>query len=185
MCESVALRVQNSVAIHGDKDQRERDAALGLFKSGGRRALVATDVAARGLDIKSVRLVINYDPPNREEDYVRRVGRTGRAGNKGTAVTLLTNDDGGPARSIVDILRRMELPVPEELERRLASGEMRQGGGRGGGGGDRDGPRRLDGGGGRRGPRGGDFAFGDDDFDAMASGRFSGGFGRSGRDRDR
>jgi len=174
MCESVALRVDNSVVIHGDKDQRERDQALGLFKSGSRRILVATDVAARGLDIKTVRLVINFDPPNREEDYVHRVGRTGRAGLKGKAITLLTNDDGGAATSIVAIFRRMELPVPPELERRLASGEMRQGGGRGG----REGPRRL--GGGRR---GGDLGFGDDmDCDTMPGSRFSSGFGAGRRD---
>merc|ERR1740121_1787157 len=127
----VALRIDNSVAIHGDKDQRERDTALGFFKSGARRVLCATDVAARGLDIKSVRLVINFDPPNRDEDYVHRVGRTGRAGNKGTAIALLTNEDGTAARFIADILRRGNLPVPEELERRLASGEMRSGGGGG------------------------------------------------------
>merc|ERR1719433_1563032 len=168
MCESVALRVQNSVAIHGDKDQRERDAALGLFKSGGRRILVATDVAARGLDIKSVRLVINYDPPNREEDYVHRVGRTGRAGNKGTAVTLITNNDGSAAQSIVDIFRRMNLSVPAELERRLVSGEMRSGG-RGGG---RDGPRRFNSN--RRGLNSMD-DFGD--FDMDVSSRFSNGLG--------
>uniref|UniRef100_A0A7S1R3Q6 RNA helicase n=1 Tax=Alexandrium catenella TaxID=2925 RepID=A0A7S1R3Q6_ALECA len=179
MCESVALRIDNCVVIHGDKDQRERDQALGLFKSGTRRTLVATDVAARGLDIKSVRLVINFDPPNREEDYVHRVGRTGRAGLKGRAVTLLTNDDGTAARSIVDIFRRMELPVPEELERRLASGEMRQGVGRGG----RDGPRSL--GGPRRGRGGGDLGFGDDlDFDSFAGSRLTGGFGGAGRRDD-
>ena len=71
------------MAIHGDKDQRERDLALGHFKSGSTRTLVATDVAARGLDIKAVKAVVNFDPPNREEDYVHRVGRTGRAGQKG------------------------------------------------------------------------------------------------------
>jgi len=124
-CETVALRVDNSVVIHGDKDQHERDMALSLFKSGSRRVLVATDVAARGLDIKDVRLVILFDPPNREEDYVHRVGRTGRAGKKGTAVTFLTNNDGSAAQNIVDIFRRMNLSVPAELERRLASGEMR------------------------------------------------------------
>lgn len=131
MCEVVAMRIQNSVAIHGDKDQRERDTALGLFKSGNRRVLVATDVAARGLDVSTVRLVINFDPPNRDEDYVHRVGRTGRAGKKGQAVTLLTNDDGTAARFIADIFKRGGLTVPGELERRLASGEMRTGGGGG------------------------------------------------------
>lgn len=132
MCEVVAMRISNSVSIHGDKDQRERDMALAAFKSGSKRVLVATDVAARGLDVKSVKLVVNFDPPNKDEDYVHRVGRTGRAGKKGTAVALLTNDDGTAARFIADLLKRAGLPVPEELSRRLASGEMRasSGGGR-------------------------------------------------------
>lgn len=169
-CETVALRVDNSVVIHGDKDQQERDMALNLFKSGSRRVLVATDVAARGLDVKDVRLVINFDPPNREEDYVHRVGRTGRAGNKGTAVTFLTNNDGSAAQNIVDIFRRMNLTVPAELERRLASGEMRSGG-RGGG---RDGPRRFNNN--RRGLNSMD-GFGDLDMDV--SSRFSNGLGHA------
>mmetsp|Transcript_90645 Transcript_90645/g.252348 ORF Transcript_90645/g.252348 Transcript_90645/m.252348 type:complete len:293 (+) Transcript_90645:2-880(+) len=162
MCEVVAMRVENSVAIHGDKDQRERDMALAAFKSGARRVMVATDVAARGLDIKAIRLVVNFDPPNRDEDYVHRVGRTGRAGNKGIAVSLLTNDDGTAGRFIADILKRGNLPVPEELERRLASGEMRMGGGGGG----RDpsrGPSRMRGR--SRGPMGGDPFADDFDFD--------------------
>mmetsp|Transcript_34066 Transcript_34066/g.77688 ORF Transcript_34066/g.77688 Transcript_34066/m.77688 type:complete len:647 (-) Transcript_34066:24-1964(-) len=126
-CDLVAYRTPGSVAIHGDKDQQARDAALGAFKSGSRKVLIATDVAARGLDIKAVRLVINYDPPPREEDYVHRVGRTGRAGMKGKAVSLLTNEDAAAARSIAEVLKRGGLPVPEELSRRLASGEMRSG----------------------------------------------------------
>lgn len=127
MCETVTFRLSNSIAIHGDKDQRERDLALSQFKAGQTRILVATDVAARGLDVKAVRVVVNFDPPNREEDYVHRVGRTGRAGQKGTAWTLLTSEDGAAARSISEIFRRMELPVPAELDRRLASGEFRSG----------------------------------------------------------
>merc|ERR1719329_1278555 len=97
MCDSISFRTPSSIAIHGDKDQRERDAALAAFKSGSKRVLVATDVAARGLDVKSVRLVVNFEPPNNCEDYVHRVGRTGRAGLKGTAITLLSNEDGTAA----------------------------------------------------------------------------------------
>mmetsp|Transcript_64700 Transcript_64700/g.140965 ORF Transcript_64700/g.140965 Transcript_64700/m.140965 type:complete len:667 (+) Transcript_64700:118-2118(+) len=172
MCETVALRIRDSVCIHGDKDQKERDLALGWFKAGTRRVLVATDVAARGLDVKDVKLVLNFDPPNKEEDYVHRVGRTGRAGKKGTAITLLTNDDGIAARSIEKILQTAGLPVPEELKRRLASGEMRMSGGNGRA---PSRPRRPDGG--RRGFMGDDFGL-RDDFGTDA-GRFGSG-GRAG-----
>jgi ATP-dependent RNA helicase DDX5/DBP2 len=82
------------VAIHGDKDQRARDEALDNFRGGKITALIATDVAARGLDIKGCVLVINYDPANNTEDYVHRIGRTGRAGTKGTSITFLTERDG-------------------------------------------------------------------------------------------
>ncbi len=76
--------------IHGDRSQSQREAALSSFKSGRTRVLVATDVAARGIDIDAVSHVINYDVPVAPEDYVHRIGRTGRAGNKGQAITLFT-----------------------------------------------------------------------------------------------
>lgn len=76
--------------IHGDRSQAQREAALRSFKSGRSNILVATDVAARGIDIHSVSHVINYDVPMAPEDYVHRIGRTGRAGNKGRAITLFT-----------------------------------------------------------------------------------------------
>lgn len=174
MCDSISFRVPNSVAIHGDKDQGQRDAALAAFKSGSKRVLVATDVAARGLDVKSVVLVVNFDPPSNNEDYIHRVGRTGRAGNKGKAVTLLSNEDGSAAKFIAEVLRGMSLPVPAELERRLSSGEMRSGGGGGRARSQSRGPMRRGGG-----------AFGHDDDDDFGrdSGRFSRGFG--GRDDSR
>ena len=83
----------NSDAIHGDKTQEERQAALDGFKSGAIHVLVATDVAARGLDIKELPYVINFDVPFNAEDYVHRIGRTGRAGAHGLAVMLMTADD--------------------------------------------------------------------------------------------
>lgn len=76
--------------IHGDRSQSQREAALRAFKTGKAKILVATDVAARGIDIDSVSHVINYDVPVVPEDYVHRIGRTGRAGNKGRAITLFT-----------------------------------------------------------------------------------------------
>ncbi len=83
-------REHKSNRIHGDRSQSQREAALRSFKSGHTNVLVATDVAARGIDIDSVSHVINYDIPEAPEDYVHRIGRTGRAGNKGRAITLFT-----------------------------------------------------------------------------------------------
>ncbi len=83
-------RSHKSNRIHGDRSQSQREAALLSFKNGHTNVLVATDVAARGIDIDSVSHVINYDIPEAPEDYVHRIGRTGRAGNKGRAITLFT-----------------------------------------------------------------------------------------------
>ncbi|HEX7259392.1 MAG TPA: C-terminal helicase domain-containing protein [Candidatus Saccharimonadia bacterium] len=77
-------------AIHGNKSQSQRQRALKAFKSNQVGVLVATDVAARGLDIPNVSHVINYDQPNTYEDYIHRIGRTGRAGNSGHALTFIT-----------------------------------------------------------------------------------------------
>lgn len=79
----------NAVAIHGNKSQSQRDKALRIFKSGEAKIMVATDVAARGLDIPNVSHVINFDAPKQYDDYVHRIGRTGRAGNSGRAFTFV------------------------------------------------------------------------------------------------
>merc|ERR1712087_499518 len=76
-------------AIHGDRSQSEREEALHAFKSGANPVLVATDVAARGLDIPNVALVVNFDMPKQLDDYVHRIGRTGRAGRKGVAIAFV------------------------------------------------------------------------------------------------
>merc|ERR1712113_312617 len=76
-------------AIHGDRSQQERDEALHAFKTGANPVLVATDVAARGLDIPNVSLVVNFDLPKQLDDYVHRIGRTGRAGRKGVAIAFV------------------------------------------------------------------------------------------------
>jgi len=78
-----------SVAIHGNKSQPQRQKALDAFKTGKVNILVATDVAARGLDIPNVSHVINFDQPNTHEEYVHRIGRTGRAGKSGQAYTFV------------------------------------------------------------------------------------------------
>ncbi len=83
----------SAMAIHGDKHQRDRIAALQAFTSGEIRVLVATDVAARGIDIESLPRVVNYDIPNLPEAYVHRIGRTGRAGQTGQAISLVAPDE--------------------------------------------------------------------------------------------
>jgi ATP-dependent RNA helicase RhlE len=86
--------------IHADRTQPQRETALREFRNGGARVLVATDIAARGLDVDSVSHVINYDVPKAAEDYVHRVGRTGRAGNSGKAITIVTPVDELSMRAI-------------------------------------------------------------------------------------
>merc|ERR1712110_1103764 len=76
-------------AIHGDRSQSERESALHAFKSGANPVLVATDMGARGLDIPNVSLVVNFDLPKQLDDYVHRIGRTGRAGRKGVAIAFV------------------------------------------------------------------------------------------------
>lgn len=119
-CETLANTINRYGArvesIHGDRDQQSRDRALGNFKAGNVKVLVATDVAARGLDVKTVRLVINYDPANNAEDYVHRIGRTGRAGMTGTAVSFLTDRDGKKAGDIVAVMEKTGKTVPPEVQ---------------------------------------------------------------------
>ena len=90
----------NVEEIHGNRSQRERNAALAAFKEGRVPILVATDVASRGLDIRDISHVVNYDMPSNPEEYVHRVGRTGRAGAPGHAVSLVTRDDWHAVREV-------------------------------------------------------------------------------------
>jgi len=102
-------------AIHGDKTQAEREAALEAFKTGKTTVLVATDVASRGLDIESLPQVINFDIPHSPEDYVHRIGRTGRAGLTGEAISLVAPDD-------AEALAAIEKLINKTLERVLVPG---------------------------------------------------------------
>ncbi|HEY0939131.1 MAG TPA: DEAD/DEAH box helicase [Steroidobacter sp.] len=95
-----------AAAIHGNKSQNARTAALSDFKNYRIRALVATEVASRGLDIKELPYVVNYELPNVPEDYVHRIGRTGRAGATGLAVSLVSPDESGLLKDIEKLLRR-------------------------------------------------------------------------------
>ncbi|OEL28811.1 DEAD-box ATP-dependent RNA helicase 20 [Dichanthelium oligosanthes] len=104
-----------ALSIHGDKSQAERDWVLSEFKSGKSPIMTATDVAARGLDVKDVKYVINYDFPGSLEDYVHRIGRTGRAGAKGTAYTFFTAANARFAKELINILEEAGQKVSSEL----------------------------------------------------------------------
>ena len=101
--------------IHGDFSQRERVAALEGFRSGKHRVLVATNIAARGWDVEGISHVLNYDVPEQAEDYVHRVGRTGRAEADGVALTFVTPDDEG-------LIARIEYLLGSKIERRTLPG---------------------------------------------------------------
>lgn len=105
------------LSIHGGKDQADRDSAIADFKAAVAPVLVATSVAARGLDVKDLGLVINYECPNHLEDYVHRVGRTGRAGSKGSAYTFITPQQAQYAGDLVRALSSSGAPVPADLQR--------------------------------------------------------------------
>nr|CAD7412120.1 unnamed protein product [Timema poppensis] len=106
-----------TTSIHGDRLQREREEALSDFKSGRRGVLVATAVAARGLDIKNVAHVVNFDLPKSIDEYVHRIGRTGRVGNRGKATSFYNQEQDSPlARDLVKILKQAGQEIPDFLE---------------------------------------------------------------------
>ena len=96
----------DTLAIHGNKNQNARTRALTKFKDGGLRVLVATDIAARGIDIDQLPHVVNFDLPNVPEDYVHRIGRTGRAGSAGQAISLVSREERGYLRDIERLIRK-------------------------------------------------------------------------------
>ncbi|MDH0729364.1 DEAD/DEAH box helicase [Pseudomonas sichuanensis] len=98
--------------LHGDKDQKDRKLAIDRFKEGGSKVLVATDVAARGLDIDGLDLVINFDMPRSGDEYVHRIGRTGRAGGEGLAISLITHNDW-------NLMSSVERYLKQQFERRV------------------------------------------------------------------
>src|SRR5207253_2851247 len=102
-------------AIHGNKAQNARTRTLAQFKAGSLRVLVATDIAARGLDIEALPHVVNYDMPHVAEDYVHRIGRTGRAGSEGEAIALVSHED----RPLMAAIERL---MNRKVESRIIAG---------------------------------------------------------------
>jgi ATP-dependent RNA helicase RhlE len=161
-------------AIHGDKSQGQRERALAAFKAGSVRALVATDIAARGIDVDAVTHVVNYDLPNVPEAYVHRIGRTARAGADGVAISLVSDDERGLLKDIQKTTRQTipafdrrndralgaqaaveKQTMPERAPARPAQGRGHggQGGGQNGGGRNRRRGRPGQGGGGGHGAK--------------------------------
>ncbi|KAL6454624.1 DBP2 ATP-dependent RNA helicase DBP2 [Candida maltosa Xu316] len=162
-----------ALAIHGDKDQRERDWVLNEFREGRTSIMVATDVAARGIDVKGITHVINFDMPGNIEDYVHRIGRTGRGGASGTAISFFTDSNSKLGGDLCKIMREANQTVPPELQRydrRSYGSQMRFGQGRGRGGRGYGG-RGGRGGYGGRGGRGGSYGSGSNNL-PMGNRRF-------------
>lgn len=158
-----------ATSIHGDRSQRERETALQTFRTGRTPIMVATAVAARGLDIPNVTHVINYDLPSDIDDYVHRIGRTGRAGNTGVSTAFFNRGNKNIVRDLVELLREANQEIPPWLETVVHESTFGGGGfrGRGGGRGARGGGRgggnrdyRSGGGGGGGGYGGGRFGGG-------------------------
>jgi len=120
LCRELQYQQLSAEAIHGDKEQRQRDRTLNDFRTGRTNILIATDVAQRGLDIKDVAFVVNYDVPKTLEDYIHRIGRTARAGAKGTALTFFPSEAYTPdmirmARLISKSMREVGQTPPDAL----------------------------------------------------------------------
>ncbi len=145
ICHAVRAMGHNAAEIHSNRSLAQRREALDGFKSGKYRVLVATDIAARGIDVKGIELVINYDLPENPEDYVHRIGRTGRAGESGRAISFATPDQRSEVYRIERLVRAAlpkkalpELPPdrpmpflpyePDNGGRRYGSGSSRSGG---------------------------------------------------------
>lgn len=121
-CEFLANKVwdvtggkMNFSVMHGDKSQNQREATLSDFKSGSISMVIATDVAARGLDVKNIERVINYDFPLQIDTYIHRIGRTGRAGKKGESVSFFTPDDQPMANDLISVMKGAGQEPPLEL----------------------------------------------------------------------
>lgn len=117
VAKSLKLMKLNIGEMHSDLDQLQREHIMREFKTGRINILVATDIVSRGIDIDDIRLVVNYDVPHDNEDYVHRIGRTARANNDGVAITFVNEKEQGRFKSIEKFLRKeiYKIPIPEEL----------------------------------------------------------------------
>uniref|UniRef100_A0AAG5CR31 RNA helicase n=1 Tax=Anopheles atroparvus TaxID=41427 RepID=A0AAG5CR31_ANOAO len=120
-CDQISMQIRrygyDSVGMHGDKSQQERERALNRFRNARSCILVATDVAARGLDVDGIKVVINYDYPQQTEDYVHRIGRTGRSNATGEAYTFFTHNERKMTKELISILEEANQVVPPELQK--------------------------------------------------------------------
>jgi ATP-dependent RNA helicase RhlE len=113
LAEGLSRRGVNADRIHGNRSQAQRTQALAAFKTGKTRVLVATDVAARGIDVSGLSHVVNFDVPGAPDDYIHRVGRTARAGEVGDAVTFVSASEEGDLRAIERAVGKMpRITVP-------------------------------------------------------------------------
>jgi superfamily II DNA/RNA helicase len=144
LVKRLGVRGVDAVAMHGNKSQRQREAALARFQSGRVDTLVATDVAARGIDVTGISHVINFDAPDDHESYVHRVGRTGRAGNSGIGITFVDTHERADVKRLAHTLG---------IEHGLGGGEPATGDGRNSRGGSHTAPRSKGRGGPQRGSR--------------------------------
>jgi ATP-dependent RNA helicase DDX3X len=167
-----------ATSIHGDRTQRERERALEMFRRGQTPVMVATAVAARGLDIPNVTHVINYDLPSDIDDYVHRIGRTGRAGNTGLSTAFFNRGNRNITRDLIDLLKEANQEVPSFLE---AIARESGYGGRGGSSfGSRGGRGRAAGNRDYRKTSGGGFGSGGGGYGGGGYGGYSNGYGSNG-----
>ncbi len=184
LSEALAKAGFRSAAIHGNKTQAARKKALDGFRSGFYKTLVATDVAARGIDVKGITLVVNFDLPDEAESYVHRIGRTARAGAEGLAISFCTPEDMEALHNVQRLIKKSipafnEHPWHSTEIEQMATRPLQRGQGQGGGGG---GYRRRQGRGGGRG-RSGSFR-GNSSREGSGENR-RGGFPRSGGQSNR
>ena len=122
LAQDLANKNIKAVSIHGDKDQVTRDNAIKLFSTGKIPILIATDVASRGLDFPNVAFVVNYDMPHNIDDYIHRIGRTGRVGSVGHAISFVTESDSMVFGKLYNFLMKQNQKIPEWFENRVKGG---------------------------------------------------------------